>query len=75
MPIYSFQCNDCQTEFDIRASFQEKELGLKPVCPKCQSIETKQVLSAGLFLRSGSSGESFQPSSVCSPNSGSGCCG
>ena len=75
MPIYDYRCDHCQTTFEVRASFREKELGLKAVCPNCQSTETNQVLSVGLFVRSGSSHSDSQPSSCCGPNSGTGCCG
>lgn len=75
MPLYDYQCDDCQTKFEVRATFQEKERGLKPVCPKCQSVETHQLMSLGLFLRVGSSGVSELSSTCCGPNAGSGCCG
>jgi putative FmdB family regulatory protein len=76
MPLYDYQCDHCQTTFEVRASFGEKELGLKPICPNCQNTETRQVLTVGLFVRSGSSSDSAsQSSSCCSPNAGPGCCG
>ena len=75
MPIYDFQCHQCQTMFEIRASFKEKDRGLKPVCPNCQSTETHQTLTVGLFVHQGSSERMLNPSTCCSPNSGSGCCG
>ena len=75
MPLYDYQCEHCQTTFEVRASFQEKERGLKPVCPKCQSATTRQLMSFGLFLRTGSSGGEDLPTACCNPNAGSGCCG
>lgn len=75
MPIYDYQCDHCQMQFEVHASFQEKELGLNPMCPKCQSSDTHQRLSVGFFVRGGSSGSGSLPSSFCGPNSGSGCCG
>lgn len=75
MPIYAFQCGDCQTVFDVRASFKDKELGLKPACPKCKGLKTHQVITAGMFVHTGGRvGESVIRSS-CGPNTGSGCCG
>lgn len=75
MPIYDYQCHQCQTMFEIRASFKEKDHGLKPVCPNCQSTEPHQILTAGLFLHQGSIKGASNPSAYCGPNSGSGCCG
>lgn len=74
MPIYNFQCDDCQTVFDLRATFQEKERGLSPVCPQCQGQHAHQLISAGWFLggRSATSVASG-PAWGCSP--GGGCCG
>ncbi len=75
MPLYDYQCDHCKKIFEVRATFREKELGLKPVCPDCQSDETHQVLRVGLFLRAGSSGGTELSSSCCDPNAGPGCCG
>ena len=75
MPIYDYRCDRCQTTFEVRASFREKELGLKPMCVNCQCTETHQVLTAGLFIRQGSSDSTSISSPYCGPNSGAGCCG
>lgn len=74
MPIYDYQCNHCQAAFEVRASFQEKALGLKPACPNCQSTETRQVLTAGLILHRGDRDGATRQSFSCNPNTGSGCC-
>lgn len=75
MPRYDYQCDHCQEKFEVRASFREKELGLKPVCPDCQSPLTHQILTIGLFVRSGNSDDASLSSSYCSPDAGAGCCG
>jgi putative FmdB family regulatory protein len=75
MPLYGYQCNRCNHEFEVRASFREKEMGIRPVCPICQSDDTHQVLSVGLFVRGGSVETSSIQSPYCGPNSGTGCCG
>lgn len=75
MPLYDYQCDKCQTPFEVRASFQEKERGLKPACPNCQSSETHQILTVGLFIRKASSDGASNSSTCCGPNSGAGCCG
>ncbi|MEX2162241.1 MAG: zinc ribbon domain-containing protein [Anaerolineales bacterium] len=72
MPLYDYRCQDCQTVFEVRATFKEKEAGLKPQCPQCQGKKTHQLLTSGLFLRKSEDGASLP---VCGPNAGSGCCG
>jgi putative FmdB family regulatory protein len=72
MPFYEFQCKDCQTKYDVRASIKEKEAGLHPECPQCNGIHSHQVISAGLVLH-GSDGGSLSMS-ACGPNAGPGCC-
>ncbi len=74
MPIYDYRCDRCETTFEVRATFKEKEAGLKPVCPTCQSIATHQLLAVGMFVHAGGTdGAPF--SSGCGPNAGPGCCG
>lgn len=72
MPVYVFQCQDCQEVFDVRASFKEKEAGLQPLCPQCESLQTLQVITAGLFIR-GNNGASISLP-ACGPTAGPGCC-
>lgn len=71
MPFYEFHCEQCETLFTVRATFKEKEAGLKPTCPKCQSQTVEQVITAGLFLR-GQGQNTGLP--ACGPNAGPGCC-
>ncbi len=73
MPLYDYQCKHCKTVFEVRASFKEKEAGLKPECPHCQSKETRQLLSSGLFLRRGDDGAAMELPG-CNPQAGPGCC-
>lgn len=72
MPVYAFRCEDCGEEFDVRASFAEKQAGLDPACPVCGSRAVRQVMTAGLLIRSGTR-SSGRPSG-CAPTAGSGCC-
>lgn len=71
MPLYVYECLHCQTVFEVRATFKEKEAGLKPECPQCQSKETRQRISAGLLLK----GTGHVPAPNCGPNASPGCCG
>ena len=74
MPLYEYQCQDCQTVFEVRASFKEKEAGLKPECPQCQSKQTRQVLTSGLIVRVVSN-HNAPGGCACGSGGGSGCCG
>jgi putative FmdB family regulatory protein len=54
MPIYVFECRDCGHQFEVFASFSQKEKGLEPSCPKCTSQNVGQVFSGvGFFAKSG----------------------
>lgn len=45
MPFYDYQCKDCGAVFEVRATIQEKEGGLKPTCPECGGHKVRQRLS------------------------------
>lgn len=69
MPLYDYECQECHAVFEVRATFKEKEQGLKPKCAKCQSKKTRQVLlTSGLFMVHGND----ECSGACGPNCG--CC-
>jgi putative FmdB family regulatory protein len=72
MPLYDFQCEDCDEIFEVRASIREKEAGLKLECPKCHRRKTRQVITAGLMIRSRDDASLSFP--ACGPNAGPGCC-
>jgi putative FmdB family regulatory protein len=73
MPLYNYECEQCHTVFEIRATFKEKEAGLETVCPQCHSRRTKQLFTAGLLIRNGANTGLSRP--ICGPNAGPGCCG
>lgn len=72
MPIYEFYCQDCENKFEIKASIEEKEKGLKVKCPGCGSSKTIQLLGNFItFTKSGGTGFS----GGCGPTPTPGCCG
>jgi putative FmdB family regulatory protein len=76
MPFYAFRCQPCEAVFTIRATMQEKEAGLQPVCPACQATETRPVITAGILLGQVAEGNCRpSPACGCGSGSGSGCCG
>jgi putative FmdB family regulatory protein len=76
MPFYTFQCEECETTFDVRASIQERDAGLQPPCPKCTSRQVQPVITAGLLLvgHATSSRPAVQ-TCACGTKDGRGCCG
>jgi len=73
MPYYDYRCATCGAVFEVQASIKEKQAGLNLECPQCHAREVRQLITAGLVIRS-SSGDS-QLLSRCGPNAGPGCCG
>ena len=71
MPTYSFQCQRCGRNFDLRASINEREAGLFPECPYCDSSDARQLIMAASVLRGGKDATS---SPCCGPTSGTRCC-
>jgi putative FmdB family regulatory protein len=77
MPTYDYGCIDCGERFEVTATLSEKEKGLEPMCPKCDSKHTVQLFNNVFFLKSAgqSTNAAFQASGCCGPNAGPGCCG
>ncbi len=75
MPIYEYLCQDCEKNFNIRASLSEKEKGLKPECPNCHSKKTIQVFgSIAVFTPGSGRGDSSSTLPGCGPVCGPGIC-
>ncbi len=73
MPIYCYECNQCQTEFELLASYKEKEAGLVPECPKCHGRDVRQLITSGLFSQTREGVYFSGP--ACDPRTNPGCCG
>jgi putative FmdB family regulatory protein len=74
MALYVYKCQQCGTVFEVQATFKEKENGLTPECPQCQSIHARQQITSGLLLQRRDLGAAPSLPS-CGPNAGPGCCG
>lgn len=74
MPTYEFICNECKYEFDIKASISEYSMGLKPICPQCDSNQTVRTFTK-VGISSSSPGGNPPPLCGCGSSSGMGCCG
>lgn len=75
MPIYIFKCNECENTYEINASINEKEAGLKPKCPRCSSENSRQLITSVFSIRGGGGGGGNMPFGGCGPGAGAGCCG
>ncbi|NMA62154.1 MAG: zinc ribbon domain-containing protein [Firmicutes bacterium] len=56
MPLYDFRCEKCQHAFEANVSLKDKEAGVKPSCPNCESKEVSQIFRPLGFIRRQSSG-------------------
>ncbi len=74
MPIYSYQCDQCHEQFEVRASFEEKERGIKPKCPNCRNEEVHQILGIGFSISGKSKHSGPMNNSCCGSNSMTGSC-
>lgn len=72
MARYDYRCQKCGNVFSVRASFEEKEAGLEPVCPVCHEQDAKQVI--GVPMLAGVGANTGNKSIALPVQSGS-CCG
>ena len=68
MPLYEYQCNDCNSRFDAFRSIQDANAPIR--CKKCLSLNTRKALS--LFSAS-SDGRSVTNAGGCAGCSGGTC--
>jgi putative FmdB family regulatory protein len=50
MPLYEYQCNACNTRFELRQKFSDPPA---TECPHCGGAVTKQITSAAFALKGG----------------------
>ncbi|MGD2143143.1 MAG: zinc ribbon domain-containing protein [Anaerolineae bacterium] len=70
MPLYEYQCSECQTCFDALRAMSEAD---DPItCPQCESDETRRMISLfsaigdrGLIASDRASCASCSPSASC----------
>jgi len=67
MPTYNFTCGDCQHNFTIKASIQDKEKNSKEifVCPKCKSTNIKQNFRPASYIKHTGPGNASCPTGTC----------
>ncbi|RLC81471.1 MAG: zinc ribbon domain-containing protein [Chloroflexi bacterium] len=68
MPIYEYQCQDCQEKFELLVLSSSKADDVE--CPRCHSRNVRRMIS--LFGRVSSGGSSSSVSSSCPSYTGSG---
>ena len=74
MPIYDFQCNQCNTKFDeyFRSASERKKL----FCPSCQSEQVKKIFSVfGMTAKGGGDVTADSGSGGCGSCTASSCTG
>jgi putative FmdB family regulatory protein len=75
MPLYDYHCQECDRTFEVSATFKQKQAGLQPSCPSCNSKETEQLIRVPLMLHAETTGDAPRMTGTCNPGSGAGCCG
>lgn len=70
--IYDYKCARCGEIFDVWATLAEKEKGLRPQCPKCNSEDTRQMIGSVNLAGNLKTGGGMPP--MCGPAAGPGCC-
>ncbi len=72
MPFYDYECQECNTTIEVKASISEKAAGLAVACPSCGSVKTEQVFRTLAFTGAGaSSGSPFAAGDM--PGKGAAC--
>jgi len=71
MPIYEYRCESCSGKFEVLTRFAERDA--TQVCPSCESIKTKVLISS--FAFAGTGGSSEAPDFGSAEGGGGGCCG
>ncbi|HDQ71710.1 MAG TPA: zinc ribbon domain-containing protein [Chloroflexi bacterium] len=70
MPLYEYQCSNCDTCFDALRSMSEADAPI--ACPRCSSEETQRIISlfsavggGRVIAGAGASCASCSPSASC----------
>ena len=71
MPVFDYRCNDCGKTYDVY--HKVREIAEDVVCPNCDSMNSKKLMSVPAAAVSGRSSTDYAPASSC--DSGGGCCG
>ena len=71
MPIYEFNCNECDERFEILfRSFSDKQ---KPICPKCETRDVTRLMSMFATSSTNKGSSSGKSCGGCSAPSCAGC--
>ncbi len=75
--IYEYVCSCCNNKFEVKATLEEKEKGLKPECPNCYSKDVIRVFGQ-ISIKNSLKNDSFSSgcctTTGCDKNENSGCC-
>lgn len=73
MPFYDFECQECNTAIEVKATMAEKEAGLQVECPQCHSMKTRQVFRSLAFTGAGAGSSVPVPSAESIPGVNAAC--
>lgn len=70
MPLYEFQCNKCESEFEELVLSSKPEALATVACPECGSRKVTKKVSTFASSISGGSSASASRSASCAPSGG-----
>jgi putative FmdB family regulatory protein len=68
MPLYEYRCKNCGAEFEKQLRFSEADQ--LPVCPNCNSTQTRKKISSVVSFVANATGSSASTGSSCSTGGG-----
>ena len=68
MPIYEFQCNDCNTVFEVLVTSTAKTEEI--LCSRCKSKHVKKLLSSSGFKLASNVSSAIPGGHGCNPRGG-----
>ncbi len=75
MPRYDYFCQKCQKTFEVSMTFQEKDKGIKPQCPFCNSDKNIIQVFGNIGILSGGDKKGGEnPPPTCGFSGQESCC-
>jgi putative FmdB family regulatory protein len=70
MPLYEFQCNECDSEFEELVMSSKPEALAEVICPECGSGKVSKKVSTFASSAKSSASAASSRASSCAPSGG-----